>query len=281
MAATADGIVVGYDGSPSSGRALSWAGREAAARGLPLTVCHAYGAGDLDLADEAVLEAARYRGESVISSCLDHAQCAAGSARVESTLAEGPAAAVLCEHSRQAGMVVLGAHGCGGGVPGMPLGSVAAQVATYGRGRIVVVRGHWRAAGAYIPGPVVVGLDGSPHSRAALRFAFEEARLREVPLLAVCALADTAMYEGGQRLLREDAERLLALQEKENPEVAVLRQVTDCGAITAILMAAREAQIVIVGGRGRGGGMRQITLGSVGQAVVQHAPCPVGIVREH
>jgi nucleotide-binding universal stress UspA family protein len=281
MAATAGGIVSGYDGSPSSKRALSWAGREAAARDLPLTVCHAYGAGDLDPADGAVLDSARYRGESLLSGCLDHAQCAAGPARVESVLAEGPAAAVLCERSQQAAMVVLGAYGCGRGVPGMPLGSVAAQVATRGRGRIVVVRGHWRAAGAYVPGPIVVGLDGSPQSRAALRFAFEEARLREAPLLAVCALADSAMAMGGQHQLRDDAERVLASLEKENSEVAVLRQVTDCGAITAILMAAREAQLVVLGSRGRGGGLPQITLGSVAQAVVQHAPCPVGIVREH
>ena len=81
MAATADGIVAGYDGSPSSMRALSWAGREAAARDLPLTVCHAYGAGDLDLAGEAVLELARHRGEDVLKSCLDHAQSAAGSVK--------------------------------------------------------------------------------------------------------------------------------------------------------------------------------------------------------
>src|SRR5438067_10488122 len=99
---TADGIVAGYDGSPSSRRALSWAGREAAARDLPLTVCHAYDAGDLDLAGEAVRESARNRGESVLSSCLDHAQCAAGPVGVESVLAEGPPAAVLCERSRRA-----------------------------------------------------------------------------------------------------------------------------------------------------------------------------------
>jgi len=38
---TADGIVAGYDGSAGSDQALSWAAREARARRVTLTVCHA------------------------------------------------------------------------------------------------------------------------------------------------------------------------------------------------------------------------------------------------
>ena len=45
MAGHTDGILAGYDGSPSSERALSWAAREARSRGIVLTVCHAWAPG--------------------------------------------------------------------------------------------------------------------------------------------------------------------------------------------------------------------------------------------
>lgn len=284
MADVADGILAGYDGSPDSERALSWAGREARARGLGMTVCHAWAPCPQEPADEADVDRARRAGERILARGLERARDACRSATVRPLLAGDTAGAVLCEHSGRADMVVLGAHGSGRGAVGPPLGSVAAQVAGDARATIVVVRGHWRPVGGYGPGPIVAGADGSAGSRAALRFAFEEAALRSAPLLVVCALADRAM-DGWEPKIREDVERILARSEKENPEVTVLRQVTDCGAITAVLMAAREAQLVVVGRRGRGGrkeqgGTPEAALGSVSQAVVRHAPCPVAIAAE-
>lgn len=193
-------------------------------------------------------------------------------------LVAGPAAEVLCERSRGAGMVVVDGRGLAGGFPGLLMGSVSLPVAAFARGPVVVVRGHWRSAARYIPGPVVVGADGSAASRSALGFGFEEAVLREAPLLAVCALADAPGDPGGARQIREDFEKLLDEAEQGSPEVTVRRRVADAGARAALLAAAQDAQMLVVGSRGRGG-MRDMVLGSVSQAVLYHARCPVGVVH--
>jgi nucleotide-binding universal stress UspA family protein len=273
----AEGVLVGYDGSRCSERALSWAAREAQARAAPLTVCHAWGAGGIPPADQAVLALARRDGAEVLARGVRLAQAAMGTGPVAPLLADGPAAAALCESCSRAAMVVLGSRGTGNGVPGLLLGSVASQVAAYAPGLVVVERGHWRPAGGYLPGPVAVGTDGSPDSLAALRFAFEEAALRAAPLLAVCALADAAATLGGDSRLQDDVESLLDRLEKEHPEVTVLRQITATGPLGALLAAARAAQLVVVGRRGLRG-IRGMRLGSVGHGVLQHAPCPVAIV---
>jgi nucleotide-binding universal stress UspA family protein len=273
MAITERGILAGYDGSARSARALSWAAREAAARGESLAVCYAPETGP-----PSGLVLAHRGGEQVLAQGVRLAQGAGAGIKVETLLADGPAAAALCEHSHRADLVVVGSHGLGGGVPGTLLGSVSSQVAEYAGGRVVVERGRWRAVGQYVPGPVVVGADGSIGSQAALRFAVEEAALRAAPLMVVCALADCPARLGGEQQLQENVERLLDRLEKEHPEVTVLRQITVGGPLSALLAAAHDAQMVVVGARGLGG-VRGMRLGSTARGVLHHAPCPVGIVH--
>ena len=110
-------------------------------------------------------------------------------------------------------------------------------------------------------------------------FAFEEAALRDVPLVAVCALADCPGRLGDFRRVQEDYEHMVAIEAKEHPAVSVIHQVLPGSPRTALLAAAADAQLVVVGARGRDG-LDQMTLGSVAQAVLQHAPCPVGVVRQ-
>jgi nucleotide-binding universal stress UspA family protein len=75
MAAEDGGILAGNDGSPGCERALSWAAREAQARGLSLTVCHAWAPGYPDLPGETGgADLARQGGERVIASDLRLAQ---------------------------------------------------------------------------------------------------------------------------------------------------------------------------------------------------------------
>jgi nucleotide-binding universal stress UspA family protein len=124
----------------------------------------------------------------------------------------------------------------------------------------------------------VVGADGSPASDAAVDFAFEEAELRGAPLLAVCALADAPGALGGAQDRRDDFELAVTRWEKEHPEVTVLQRVAVGGARDALLTAAHEAQMLVVGSRGRGG-LRGMMLGSVSRAVLDHSSCPVGVVH--
>jgi nucleotide-binding universal stress UspA family protein len=173
-------------------------------------------------------------------------------------------------------MVVVGARGQGS-LAGLLLGSVGSQVAECASGRVVVVRGHWRVPGR-IPGPIVVGTEGSDASEAAVEFAFEEAALRGTFLLAVCALADAPATLGGGRRVRADFEHLITGWERKHPEVAVRRHIADGAARGALLEAAHDAQMLVVGARGSGG-IAGMMLGSVGRALLQHAPCPVGVAH--
>jgi len=66
---------------------------------------------------------------------------------------------------------------------------------------------------------------------------------------------------------------------KEHPEVSVVRQVLAGAPRAALLTASANAQLLVVGARGRGG-LEQMSLGSIAQAVLQYAPCPVGVVRQ-
>ena len=278
MTGTGYGILVGYDGSASSEQALSWAAREALSRGTALTVCHVFGPGfPPPPGDDAVLDLARRNGERVIGSGARHAQHLMGTGEVRPLLIAGSAPAAICERSHDAAMVVIGARGLGG-VAGLRLGSVSSQVAAHAGGRVVLVRGHWRPAAGFVPGPIVVGANGSPPSRDALDFAFEEATLREAPVLAVCALADAPGSLGGADKRREQFEDVIGRWEKNHREVAVLRRLSHGGARDALLTAAHDAQLLVVGSRGRGG-IQGMALGSVSLAILHHASCPVGVAR--
>jgi nucleotide-binding universal stress UspA family protein len=277
MAGTVNGIVAGYDGSAGSLEALDWAVWEARARRQVLTVCHACPP-DSCAPDGAAADLAWQYGERVVTGGVRHALGIVGGGNVRPLLVSGPAARALCGVSRDADMVVLGSRG-GGGLAGLLLGSVSSQVAAHGRGVVVVVRGHWRPVPGYVSRPVVVGADGSGASQPAVAFAFAEAALRDVPLLAVCALADTPGIRGGAHLLEADFERALAKGEADHPDVVVRRQVAQGAPRAALLDAASAGQLLVVGARGRGG-LHSMLLGSVSLAVLHHAPCPVAVVHE-
>ena len=276
MTALRHGIVAGYDGSPGSDQALRWAVKETRAHGCTLTVCLAWMPHYLAVLDDpAVYALAQNRGEDILAAGVSYARSALGAESVVPLLAHGSPAQVLCDQSASAQMVVLGARGRGG-LAGLALGSVPWQVAGHAQGPVVVVRARWHRANQQ-RGPVVAGTDGSARSRDVIRFAFREAELRRVPVLAVCALADAPATLGGAGRVEADFDRTLKPHEKEHPELTVLRQVSAGSPRTALLEAAAGAQLLVIGSRGRGG-LDDMSLGSVAHALLHHAPCPVAVV---
>jgi nucleotide-binding universal stress UspA family protein len=139
-------------------------------------------------------------------------------------------------------------------------------------------------------GVIVVGVDHSAGAKAALRFALEEARLRQATLRVVHAwqLGYTGfegwLPAGGGELEDFRQGAAAALDETVREVVADADGVTierrvDHGAPAAVLVEeSRAADLLVVGSRGHGG-FAQLLLGSVSQQCAQHAFCPVVIVR--
>jgi nucleotide-binding universal stress UspA family protein len=167
------------------------------------------------------------------------------------------------------------------------IGSVAVDLAAHASCPVVVVRGPEPDYTAPRPEPVVVGVDGSPTSEAAVAFAFEAAALQNVPLVAVhvwhdllvdptmAPLLDWDVVESDEREVL--AERLAGWTAKY-PDVPVRRLVACDRPGRALVDESGRAQLVVVGSRGRGG-FRGMLLGSVSQALLHHAHCPVAVVR--
>lgn len=141
--------------------------------------------------------------------------------------------------------------------------------------------------------PVVVGVDGSPSSLDAVEVAAREAGLRGVDLLAlhVWNTRSERAYEGpGDPLnavvdierLRQEEQRLLdetvAPWQERHPRLVVERRLVRSRVRPSLIEASCDAQLVVVGARGRGG-FTGLLLGSVSQALLHHAHCPVAVVR--
>jgi len=276
-------VVVGVDGSVSAYRAVEWAAGEAHRRGVGLRLVRAF---SWTTADHPTGWVARYRDEMLDVSRRQVARAVRIAAdtrpdvEAESQVAIGAPIEVLSSEARRAQLLVLGDRGLGE-VAGLVLGSVAVSLAARGACPVVVVRGE--RAGA--DGPVVVGVDGSPVSEAALAFAFDAAAARGVDLVAVHAWSPTAIDEELASLVEWDAsvesavlaERLAGWGQKY-PQVAVRRTVVRDGAVRALVTASAGAQLVVVGSRGRGNAAG-LLLGSVSHGVLHGAHCPVAVVR--
>jgi nucleotide-binding universal stress UspA family protein len=138
--------------------------------------------------------------------------------------------------------------------------------------------------------PVVVGVDGSELSDAALTFAFETAAARGVPLLAVHTWFDVNMAGAWATLpgtidwdwLQAEEEkrlneRITAWRDKF-PQVEVRTRVVRERPYRALLEHAAGAQLIVVGSRGRGA-FTGMGLGSVSQTLLHRAECPVAVAR--
>ncbi len=137
-------------------------------------------------------------------------------------------------------------------------------------------------------GSIVVGVDGSKASAAALRWAIEEGKLRSTRVLAVTSWTYPAMIFADAYVLPEAAaiegeaaallERSVAEATAGGPVPEYLdRRVTDGPPASTLLDLSTDASLLVVGARGHGGFVG-LLLGSVATQVVNHAKCPVVVV---
>ncbi len=139
-----------------------------------------------------------------------------------------------------------------------------------------------------MPG-IVVGVDGSGHSRKALEWALNEAVVRKAPLTVMSVGPISASIFGlSAQHYPADAETQAHVQEitqkfvdevtsgRELPTSVTVRAVTGIPA-EELINASADADLLVVGARGVGGFARMV-LGSVSTHVSHHARCPVVVV---
>ena len=140
-----------------------------------------------------------------------------------------------------------------------------------------------------MPG-IIVGVDGSGHSQRALEWAMNEAAIRHAPLTVVVVHQLVVGYAGhgipytnevelarqaGDEAKRETDEMLIKLGDKR-PESVNVEVVSGIPA-EALLNAAKDADMIVLGSRGAGG-FAKLLMGSVSTQVTHHAHCPVVII---
>ncbi|MEU6562880.1 universal stress protein [Nocardia nova] len=291
-------VVVGVDGSESARTAALWAAGVALHRGRELRIVYGLdlaGARRVfncyDISEPAVLERLRAHGAALVAREALAVREAVPELRVTTEVSSEHPARMLLDHSATGYLVVLGARGTGG--PAAHVGSILLSVTAHAEGPVVVVRTDPGAPDApRAGGPVVVGIDGGPVSEAAVAAAFEEAAERDAELVAVHAWSDLTFgafagdpytwFPTGDIEVNEEAvlaERLAGWQEKY-PDVAVRRHISIADPAPHLQQWSDIAQLIVVGSHGRGT-FRGLLLGSVSNSLVQHAHCPVMVVREH
>ncbi|RDI55234.1 universal stress protein [Nocardia mexicana] len=289
-------VVVGVDGSEPANIALTWGARLAVQRGRGLRIVHGTGAGGLRASVGGLwtgmapaLDKVRTHGTELVGRAEQEVRRAEPAVRISTEVSESAPAPLLIQHSSTAYVVVIGASGTNAAAG--HVGSVLLAVTAHAHGTVVVVRTDPETEDVtHADGPVVVGVDGSPASEAAIGAAFEEAAERAAPLVAVHVWSDLRLtrYAGLGDFFSpldnvEDAETALLAErlagwQAKYPQVTVDRQVHLADPATALQRWSATAQLLVVGTRGRGR-FAGAVLGSTSNSLVQHARCPVMVVH--
>ena len=275
----ADRIVAGVGGNDTEVRAIAWAAQRALATGVELEIVHVvdddWGTDALDLTADAVAEA-----EKRIHDIADRLRADHEGLSVHAAVIVGSPVYELCDHASDAALLVVGSRSAAHGA-GRRAGVRASRMAEYATVSVVIVPdvptdGHG----------VVVGVDGSELSAAAVRFAAAEADRASETLTAVRAWQPPWFWgaESGQWPISPSTDDELALAEslagiaEDHPDLRVERVLTPMRPADALIDAAKGASMLVVGSHGRGA-LGRAWFGSVSEEVVLAMPCTVAVIR--
>jgi nucleotide-binding universal stress UspA family protein len=267
-------ILVAYDGSPEAELALRWASEEARGTGRGLhvvavddVVTSPWGAGTVHRGEEALAGIEKTLGD------LD----VVAETRVGHVTGELLGAAASAE------LVVVGSRGHGR-AEDLLVGSVSQHLARHAPCPVVVVRPTREDAARRI----VVGVDGSSTSSAALEYACRRAERTGETVVALhgwrTRAPSTDVWNAEPRALEGLSHRQVLLAESvaglraDHPDVVLEQEAVPVAPVRCLVDASHNASLLVVGSHGLGffGGL---LLGSVSQAVLQRAECPVAVVR--
>jgi nucleotide-binding universal stress UspA family protein len=279
-------IVVGINGSAGSEAALAWALQRASRYKLPVIAL--YAVDDRWMSpDFQYHELVRESGMELLQQVQASARAQAPGVEVETRLRHGSAGAALREASREASMLVVGAHDRHW-LDGGPMTDRALQVVSGSDSPVAVIP---PTPGTASHG-VVVGVDGSEESLQAVSFAAAEADREGDELTVVLAFRSPARWVENElpasglaeTIVEEDrvvlAESVAGLGDRY-PDLVINRRLeTDTEPAKALVGTAREARLLVIGSRGRGAFSR-LVLGSTAHAVLLNVPCPTVVTRLH
>ena len=273
-------VVVGIDGSDVANAALVFAAHEAARRDARLTVVHA---GDIPSAAHDDHEANPFavilvrEAVATVAAIHPHVDC-------RYVLRDADPAGVLVELSRGADLLVVGTHRMGR-LRGFVLGSVSQRVAAHATCPVVTVSDRPE----HDDRPVVLGASASRGGMAALRFACDEARLRGVPVRAIRSITteDWAIDGPGYGIAigpdvlhdvaKAELGAVLRAARADYPDVEISGEVSNLNPFTALLQAAQDAALIVIGAR-RSQDSALPHLGPVAAWLLHQATCPLAVV---
>lgn len=280
----AEKYLIGVDGSEQSRMALDWGLQRAVASGAAVELI--YVADDSFLSESvAFLSEAQKASEEMLAMEIEYARAAGFTGEITGTALVGHPIAEVEEASKRADLVILGAH-TGSKFAGSFFGTRAVKIAAVAHCPVAVI--PFEVKGQPQPG-VVVGIDGSEAAQKAIEFAAEEASKRRVPLIAVYAwmppLTPGLEYLWSEELVesqRGAAEEAIAIGTaglaERYPDLTIERKIVQAPPVSALLQAAEDADMVVVGSRGRGR-ISRLLLGSVSHGVLQALPRTTVVTR--
>ena len=277
-------IVVGVTEASGSRRAVDWAAARAIARRQQLELVGVVGGAVGNVGEGSVLAAAREATEELLR---EEAQRVASDGLVVTTrVATGDPVTTLIEESKNAALLVIGSDYRGPG-QGPARGSHGIRIAAGSTSPVVVVPDFditGERAG------VVVGVDGSPVSEAAIAFAAAEADRLGEPLTALIVwtpisaprnalmVVPHAYREGMEQSAREALSLSLAGLRGRYPGLEIEEAVAEGFPSAIINELAESARLTVVGSRGHGA-VRRFLLGSISHEVLQRLATVTAVVR--
>ena len=280
----AEKYIIGVDGSEQSRVALDWGLARAAESGASVELLHV--ADDSFLSESvAFLSEAQQASEQMLAAEREYALSTGFTGTITGTAVVGHPIAEVEEASKRADLVILGEH-AGSKLAGSFFGTRAVKIAAVAHCPVAVV--PFETEGDPAPG-VVVGVDGSDAAQKAVAYAAEQASRRGVPLIAVYAwmppLTPGLEYLWSEELVesqRSAAEEAIAIGTaglaSRYPDLEIERRIVQAPPVAALLQAAENADMIVVGSRGRGG-ISRLLLGSVSHGVLQALPRTTVVTR--
>ncbi|MGH3626731.1 MAG: universal stress protein [Sciscionella sp.] len=265
--------MVGIDDGSDSAVAQQWAAREAAMTHRPLTMVYAqFDPYSVIPADAAIPPAVEFGvqpadADRMLADAVEAVRRFEPGVEIITYTEPANPARLLLEQAKDAALVVLGNRGASV-LSELVLGTVCGAVAAKAPCPVIAVSGQ----PAWPDAPIVVGVDGSMISAQAVEFAFDLAARRGVPLHL-----HRVLRPGAPDATAEVEERVVPYVARY-PGVTLRTACTRGEPVAALIQAAANAQLLVVGARGHGVTAGLLT-GSVSHALLRKAPCSMAVVR--